>query len=597
MSPNSSSKFPSAPTATVEQDEIVTDALYRERTIDVSPWVAYPSRIIQSLLPLLLFYPYVDWRWLAGWEAMWLTNLGVVAVIAGVYRRRYPLPHRPHSQSRWRWVRVGCQTYGWLVTGLVPLFCFQVNSESWEIAAAAGTVMILVFAPYDASERHEVATAGVAMPLPLLVMLLVRGAPLHFALAMLTAGVSVMLTLWGMKQLDSTRKEFLLRLVLQDEKNRAEQANIAKSRFLAAASHDLRQPLHALGLFVAALNERVRNAEARLLVRNINRSVEALEGLFNALLDISKLDAGVVQPVIRHVSLDALLLRLGTEYLPQARAKGLLFEYRRSGLVVQTDSLLLETILRNLISNAIRYTETGSVFIICEGHNETATLAVVDTGPGIAPEHQTEIFREFYQLHNPERDRTKGLGLGLAIVDRLAKLLNHPLELRSVPGRGSTFRLSLPVGEAGAIQIDEPVSENLGRHAVPLNVLLIDDEATVCEAMAILLDGWSYGVTTAGSLEEALALLRNPPDVIIADYRLREERTGAEAIRALQQHFRRDIPALIVTGDTDPERIAQAKQSGFAFLHKPVSPAKLRAFLRGVRGKSESVPASKSTSP
>jgi two-component system, sensor histidine kinase len=591
MSAATTRAFPTAPVASAEQDEIITDALYRERNIDVSPWVGYPSRIVQSVLPLLLFYRYVDWIWLAGWEALWLVNLGAGQVITRVYCHRYPAPLRPQSQKGWRWIRVSHQTFGWLITGLVPLFCFWLDSPAWEIAGTAGAVMILVFAPSDASERHEVAAAGIAMPLPLLAMLLMRSSPLHLALAMLTAGVTLILTLWGMQQLGSTRKEFLLRLVLQDEKNRAEQANIAKSRFLAAASHDLRQPLHALGLFVAALDERVRQPEARLLVRNINRSVEALEGLFNALLDISKLDAGVVQPNVRHMSLDRLLNHLCAEYIPQARAKGLDFQYRRTGIVVQSDPMLLETMLRNLISNAIRYTKAGEIRIESTRRDNSVSVDVIDTGVGIAPEHQTEIFREFYQLHNPERDRTKGLGLGLAIVDRLATLLGHPLDLSSVPGAGSVFRLTLPVGNVDAIDADEPISENLGRHAVPLKVLIIDDEATVCEAMTILLDDWGYEVTAVGSLDEARMLLTSVPDVIIADYRLREDRTGAEAIRTLQEHFHVDIPALIVTGDTDPERIAQAKQSGFAFLHKPVPPAKLRAFLRGVRGKSDGIAA------
>ena len=363
-------------------------------------------------------------------------------------------------------------------------------------------------------------------------------------------------------------------------KETAEQANLAKSKFLAAASHDLRQPLHALSLFATALHERLRNHDALPLVRNIERSVNALETLFTALLDISKLDAGVIKPETRNVNLRHLLDLINQEYAPQATSKGLAFQCTGTDIVALTDPALLETVLRNLVSNAIRYTENGSVSIRYATDGNQVIVDVSDTGIGIAREHQIEIFREFFQVHNPERDRTKGLGLGLAIVNRLTHLLDVPLEVRSVPGKGSTFRLYLPAGDADrVVDVDAPgsvaaIDESGAR------VLVIDDEQDVRTAMTILLEDWGYTVITAGSLDEALARTDRAPDVIIADYRLRDEHTGADAIRGVASHFGREVPALIVTGDTDPTRIGQAKQSGYAFLHKPVAPAKLRAFLR-----------------
>jgi two-component system, sensor histidine kinase len=371
---------------------------------------------------------------------------------------------------------------------------------------------------------------------------------------------------------------------LREQKEFAEQANIAKSKFLAAASHDLRQPLHALGLFVAALSERTNHAESRILIDNINRSVGALEGLFNALLDISKLDAGTVEPVLRNVRLGPLLSQLSSEYEPQASAKGLTWRCSGCDVVVVTDPALLETILRNLISNAIRYTKNGGVDVTCLPAGDGVVVEVADTGIGIASDHHREIFGEFVQLHNPERDRTKGLGLGLAIVDRLTKLLHHRLELHSTSGTGSVFRLSMPSGDTMAVP-DAAITVPPG-HPEPardgVRVLVIDDETAVRDAMSVLLEDWGYEVIAVSSLDEALAALDVAPDAIIADYRLREERTGADAIRALHRRFALDVPALIVTGDTAPERIIKAKQSGFALLHKPVPPAKLRAFLRAV---------------
>jgi signal transduction histidine kinase/CheY-like chemotaxis protein len=370
---------------------------------------------------------------------------------------------------------------------------------------------------------------------------------------------------------------------LRHEKQLAENADLAKSKFLAAASHDLRQPLHALGLFIAALNESVRRPEARSLIININRCVAALESLFNALLDISKLDAGVVYPQVRNVSLSMVFEQLVAEYAPQAESKGLGWHAPNTAPMVLTDPVLLERILRNLIGNAIRYTTRGEVRLACSTVGTEVCLEVSDTGIGIPEQHQHEVFREFVQLHNPERDRTKGLGLGLAIVQRTAHLLGHRLEMHSTPNVGTTFRLFLPAGDPTAANNDRSAEPQLvapeGRERL---VLVIDDEMDVRLAMTTLLKDWGYAVAVSASAEEALGTLKQAPDAIIADYRLRERRTGVEAIAAVQMHFGAAIPALLVTGDTSIERIRQAKDSGFSFLHKPVAPAKLRSFLRTV---------------
>jgi signal transduction histidine kinase len=367
---------------------------------------------------------------------------------------------------------------------------------------------------------------------------------------------------------------------LREEKQIAEQANRAKSQFLAAASHDLRQPLHALGLFVETLSERIRYPEARMLMDNINRSVAALEDLFDALLDISRLDAGIVDAVPRHTALGPLLKRLDAEFATEARAKRLGWHVSMTDVVAVTDPALLERVLRNLLSNAIRYTKQGEVRLNCSVENEAVLIEVADTGSGILPEHQQDVFREFFQLHNPERDRNKGLGLGLSIVHRLTQLLGHPLELQSQPGKGTVFRLRLPRGDSQAVVADETDLNKAIEDTPHALVLVIDDEAAVRESMKLLLEGWGYTVVVAASGDEALHLLDCAPAAIIADYRLRDEETGDNAIRQIQTEWGNDIAALIVTGDTDPERLRMAQQSGFAFLHKPVPPGKLRAFLR-----------------
>ena len=369
---------------------------------------------------------------------------------------------------------------------------------------------------------------------------------------------------------------------LRQQKDLAEQANVAKSKFLAAASHDLRQPLHALGLFVAALSEPSARQDAPSIVRNINRSLEALEGLFNALLDISKLDAGSVKPEIRDVALSPLLDRLAYDYEPQARAKHLAWRYRPGDAVVRTDIVLLETVLRNLIGNAIRYTSRGEVWLECASGGDTIKIEVGDTGVGIPQAHHQDVFREFFQLGNPERDRNKGLGLGLAIVNRLTVLLGHPLDMRSTPAAGSVFSVSLSRGDAAIAQAQEPAMDTVQSDEMPLRILLIEDELHVQEAMTVLLQSWGHEVVAVSSEGEALTIAPMP-DVVIADYRLRENRTGFEALHRIGSLWGQAIPSLIVTGDTSPERSRQAQESGFAFLHKPVAPGKLRAFLRGVQ--------------
>ena len=378
---------------------------------------------------------------------------------------------------------------------------------------------------------------------------------------------------------------------LRQQKEVAEQANIAKSKFLAAASHDLRQPLHALGLFVAALSEPRAQHDSASIVRNINRSLAALEDLFNALLDISKLDAGIVKPEVRDVALSPLLERLSAEYESQARQKDVAWRYRSEDVVVRTDIVLLETVLRNLIGNAIRYTPRGEVWLECVSEGGRVMIEVGDTGIGIPESQHGEIFKEFFQLSNPERDRAKGLGLGLAIVARLTALLGHSLVMRSTPGVGSAFRLALPSGDLASALAAEPHAEMAVPEDSPLRVLVIEDELNVQEAMTVLLQSWGHEVMTVDTEGAALSIPLPSPDVIIADYRLREERTGIEAIRRVREHWGKLIPSLVVTGDTSPDRLLQAEQSGLAFLHKPVSPGKLRAFLRGVQRERRARPA------
>lgn len=368
---------------------------------------------------------------------------------------------------------------------------------------------------------------------------------------------------------------------LAAKKDMAERANQAKSRFFAAASHDLRQPLHALSLFVAALKARNQQVEAQILIDNIEASTAAMELLFNALLDISRLDAGVIEAHPAHFSLQKMLHDLEQQFSALATEKQLRLRFRPCDFTLYSDPLLIERILANLIANAIRYTDDGSILVACRCHGRSVRLSVIDTGRGIPPDQQKSVFQEFVQLHNPARDRSKGLGLGLAIVSRLGRLLGHRIDLRSWPDYGSAFSIEVPRGDARLVQAASPANAP-GPLPDDALVLLVDDENAILRGMAELFDNWNIDLVTAHSTDEAehwLDSLGRVPDVIVSDYRLPDDADGIEVITRLRKKFGRDIPAILVTGDTAPETILRISQAGFPLLHKPLRPAKLRALL------------------
>lgn len=370
---------------------------------------------------------------------------------------------------------------------------------------------------------------------------------------------------------------------LRREKAAAEEANAAKSRFLAAASHDLRQPVHALSLFVAALRARPMDGEAALLLDHVDGSVHSMGRLFGGLLDISRLDAGVVEIHRSAFDIGALIERIGHDYSAQAQAKGLRLRCRVSSATVHSDPILIERILRNLIDNAIAYTGHGGVLVGCRRRARHLKVMVCDTGAGIAPVEQELVFQEFYQLGNPERDRTKGVGLGLAIVRRLTTLLEHPLRLRSEAGTGSCFELELPLSDEASVSCgateERPALTGLGDGGL---IVVIEDEVAIQLAMKSLLDGWGYDAVVAASCNEMLERLATRSDVprlIVCDYRLREHENGIDVIERLRCEYNDDIPAMLITGDTAPDRLREAQDSGYLLLHKPVSNSRLRAAI------------------
>ncbi|SEB21246.1 hybrid sensor histidine kinase/response regulator [Variovorax sp. YR216] len=355
----------------------------------------------------------------------------------------------------------------------------------------------------------------------------------------------------------------------------AEQANLAKSKFLAAASHDLRQPIHAQGLFLEVLARSKLSASQYDALANARATWQASAEMLDTLLDFSRIEAGVVEPQMQVFPLQPLLNKIENELAPQADAKGIVYRSHETHVAVRSDPALVALILRNLVSNAIRYTERGGVLVACRERDGRAVIEVWDTGIGIDASQHEDIFREFHQLGNAERDRRKGLGLGLAIAQGLARALGSALTLASRPGRGSVFRIALPTAQMGVVSSGVEV---IPGHSSVFNVrvLVIDDDDAIRAGMRQLLTAWGCECDAADSIEEALALARlRPPGLVISDYRLRELRTGAEAIAALRAEFGQQLPALLITGDTAPQRLREARASGVPLLHKPVSPNQL----------------------
>jgi len=384
------------------------------------------------------------------------------------------------------------------------------------------------------------------------------------------------------RRVQAANAELQLRLAqTQAAREQAEQASIAKSRFFAAASHDLRQPLHSLGLFTSALDEQLAAPQAKETARGIRESIAALERLFDALLDLSRLDAGVVTMQPRNVALQPLFDRLAREFHVEAVERELRLRFVPTRAVVRTDALLLERILTNLVANALRYTDQGGVAVGVRRRGGRAAITVCDTGVGIAADKQALVFEEFYQVNNPGRDRSRGLGLGLAIVQRLARLLEHPLTLRSAPGRGSCFGVEVPFADGPANETGQPAPSLEDEALRDVRVLVVDDDLMVREGTAALLRQWRAAPRTSASGAEAEGAVDEGfvPDVMIVDLRLGGVQDGIDVIEALRRRLGHEVPALLVSGDTGAAELLRVRSSGMPLLTKPVAPSKLRSVL------------------
>jgi signal transduction histidine kinase/CheY-like chemotaxis protein len=428
----------------------------------------------------------------------------------------------------------------------------------------------------------------IGVSLPILIQLFLSDDRTHLILALmlllfvlgaLSTGRELSKTFW--KSLWQRYENDRLIEQLKVQKTLAETANNDKSRFLASASHDLRQPLQALVLFSDALESISKDEATHHLAEQIGKSVTALVDMFDELLDISKFDAGIVHAAQQHFKLQTVFERLKTDYLPQALKKDLDFTLPETELICYSDPNLLERILRNLISNAIRYTDIGKVSVSCDCIENELRFTVADTGIGIRAESLPHIFEEYYQVENQHRDRLKGLGLGLAIVRRMEALLECKVNVSSMPALGSIFSFNLPLGDAEKLRSARlPRASSNDMNGV--TVALIDDNREIRQIASTLMTQWGCQVHAGELPEKVLNRMQKngiTPDILICDHRLPQGQTSINAINLLSKLWLKKIPTLVLTGDTAAQTLAEIKASGAVLMHKPIAPARLRSIL------------------
>jgi signal transduction histidine kinase len=564
--------------------------------------ISTSGSMMAALMLVVVMWGVAPRNWTVGWLACMAANQGWRLWLY-LRSRRVGIELADIDRAANLWV-LGSLVSGSL-WGVASFLFFVADSPVYQ-----AFLIVLIFAVTAAAVlligAHLASFYVFVLPalVPIVVRNLIEGEAAHLTLAFIVSVATIAILAFGRNYnrilVASLRNRFeneaLARklaaqnLELEHAKEAAEKArtmaevaNRSKTQFFAAAGHDLRQPLHAMGLFAAALAEKIRDPEVQQVVNSINASVDALEGLFNELLDISKIDSGVLKPSPTHFELAPLFDRLRMDLEPEAFERGLRLRFRPTPLYLLSDPVLVERILRNLVANALRYTPAGGVVVGARRRGDDASIEVWDTGVGIPPDQQERVFEEFYQLANPERSSKKGLGLGLSIVKRLANLLGAPVTLRSVPGKGSVFRVRLPLGmrPSGEAERSRKAAASPGDLS-GRTVVVVEDDASTLEGMRVLLEGWGAEVIAGASVAEAmqrLAALARAPDLIVADYRLREGAVGTQAVAVVRDRFGSPIPAIIVTGSTSPAHVEEAKSVGAHLLLKPVMPAKLRTLI------------------
>ena len=426
--------------------------------------------------------------------------------------------------------------------------------------------------------------------LPITLMFFLQANPTSILLGVISLSVVFIMLVFARNMNDTLMASLKIRYENQQlleeteaRKQEAEKANRAKTQFLAAASHDLRQPLHAMSLLINILEEQLQEGKDNKILARLAATNDALKNLLDSLLDVSRLDAGAVEAVSQDVSLENLFIELENEFQLLAEEKGLVLTFSKTPPAVNTDPALLQQVLRNLLANSLRYTEVGRIVVTASLDNEQVVITVEDTGIGISSNQQQMIFDEFYQVGNQERDRQHGLGLGLSIVQRTLNLLGSKITLESELYKGSKFSFSLPATHQQVTNIVVQKESSVNIQGQGEVIAIIEDDKQAGESLQLLLESWGYRAYLAGNSEILINdcnKLRVSPQVIVSDFQLNDNMNGVEEIKKIRECFGEHLPALLITGNIHAEENVEVKEANFPLLYKPVSPAKLRAFLR-----------------
>lgn len=546
-------------------------------------------------------------RWLSTWATGVSAALALCVVAYLRYRAQARTPaHLRAWGQRFLWLATACA----LAWGSAALF-FLPGTPGVEMMIVLGVTAVAIggighMAPHLPCYLAFLFAAG----LPFVIAFARIGDTLHWGLGLGLLCLLVAAVLFARLLNRAIRQSIalayrngLLAQALAARTREAEQANMAKSRFLTAASHDLRQPVHAIGLLLDVLRGQGLDQQQSQTLDRVVRSAEALDGLFDGLLDVSRLDAGEVRPRLRVVPLNDLFDALQAGLEPLARDKRIGLRVRRPRWAVNSDPVLLNRLIGNLVTNAIRYTHEGGVLVAARQRGHEVTIEVWDTGIGIAATEHDAVFEEFYQCGNPQRDRTQGLGLGLSIVRRLARLLDHRVELRSTPGRGSMFRVIVPLADLPAVPA--PAADARVPAGQPLalagtRVIVIDDDAPVREASVALLRQWGCEPTAFASgatARDGVTAWPAAPDLIVSDFRLPGHENGLALIEWLRDEFNREIPALLASGDTELVNACGSLPPRTIVLHKPIATPTLFEALVALRSLPLDSPAGQTADP
>jgi len=534
-----------------------------------------------ELLGALLFLAALPWWRPALWFALVLgaSTWGFVRV------RRPDFKALPRQQRR----RI-YRSYIWLSSAAIGSACwFLYAPGDQRLHAMLGLYLVAsagLVAMWGVRDIQRTALAVVLILGPTVLRFMVEGLferrPMVFFLGASGVVLAAMIVYTAALHAQRIARESVLRRQADVTPAAVADLSLAKLRFLATASHDLRQPVHAIGLFVGALREEVHEGRARYLVDRLDRSMSGIDELFNRLLDMARLDAGTIEPQVSVFPLAPLMQTLETRFSPMAQQRGLRLRVRPAPSVhVRTDPALLIEMLMNLLSNALRYTLRGGVLVGVRRRGGRALIQVWDTGVGIAEADRHAIFEEFVQVGGPARDRRQGLGLGLAIVRRLGGLLGCPVAVRSRPGRGSVFELSLPAASPAA-RVPASAQAADADALQGMLILVVDDELDILIGMEALLASWGCFVIVARSVDEARAHLIEAerfPDAVVTDHRLAGDSTSADVAGVVSELVPIRVPVVVLSADAGTSLDRMARERGWSLLSKPVSPQRLRSLL------------------